>query len=281
MITHGTGPALMLSSVIFAAAAGGAQAQGVIVNDPQHIGVSRQTLGITRDILDNNRDTLKVVNDILQAVKGDRRMEAQGSFAQAALGGGFSMAQAPNLGSMLTGGQMSFGGLSGDSVKLASTLINGLMLVKSLSGMMGSQSGSSDKVYGNAVSTAAAVTGLIAATQGATQSRVGQYQQAGGQIGQAKDIKGAIDQNTQIQLQNGLLLNEVIGQQNGILATLQAQRMQELTSDSEMSKMLGFDRSRSGFIGGVPAPTTPTTPQQPPTTTTIAGGNTLVRALGN
>lgn len=281
MIMHGTRQVLTLSGIIFAAAAGGAHAQGVIVNDPQHIGVSRQTLGITRDILDNNRDTLKVVNDILQAVKGDRRMEAQGSFAQAALGGGFSMAQAPNLGSMLTGGQMSFGGLSGDSVKLASTLINGLMLVKSLSGMMGSQSGSSDKVYGNAVSTAAAVTGLIAATQGATQSRVGQYQQAGGQIGQAKDIKGAIDQNTQVQLQNGLLLNEVIGQQNGILATLQAQRMQELTSDSEMSKMLGFDRSRSGFIGGVAAPTTPTMPQQPSTTTTIAGGNTLVRTLGN
>jgi hypothetical protein len=261
--------------------ASGALAQGVIVNDPQHIGVSRQTLGITRDILDNNRDTLKTVNDILQAVKGDRRMESQGSFAQAALGGGFSMAQAPNLGSMLTGGQFSFGGLSGDTIKMASTLINGLMLVKSLSGMMGSQSGSSDKVYGNAVSTAAAVTGLIAATQGATQSRVGQYQQAGGQIGQARDIKGAIDQNTQVQIQNGLLLNEVIGQQNGILATLQAQRMQELTSDSEMSKMLGFDRNRSGFIGGAPAPTTPTSPQQPATTTTIAGGNTLVRTLGN
>lgn len=261
--------------------ASGALAQGVIVNDPQHIGVSRQTLTITRDILDNNRDTLKTVNDILQAVKGDRRMESQGSFAQAALGGGFSMAQAPNLGSMLTGGQFSFGGLSGDTVKLASTLINGLMLVKSLSGMMGSQSGSSDKVYGNAVSTAAAVTGLIAATQGATQSRVGQYQQAGGQIGQAKDIKGAIDQNTQIQLQNGLLLNEVIGQQNGILATLQAQRMQELTSDSEMSKMLAFDRARSGFIGGAPAPTTPTSPQQPSMTTNVAGGNTLVRTLGN
>jgi hypothetical protein len=272
---------LTLSVSLFALSAGGAMAQGVIVNDPQHIGVSRQTLAVTRDILDNNRDALRTVNDILQAVKGDRRTEAQGSFAQAALGGGFSMAQAPNLGSMLSGGQFSFGGLSGDSIKLASTLINGLMLVKSLSGMAGSQSGSSDKVYGNAVSTAAAVTGLIAATQGATQSRVGQYQQAGGQIGQAKDIKGAIDQNTQIQLQNGLLLNEVIGQQNGILATLQAQRMQELTSDSEMAKMLGFDRKRSGFVGGAGSPS-PMTPQQQPTSpTTIAGGNTLVRVLGN
>jgi hypothetical protein len=154
--------------------------------------------------------------------------------------------------------------------------------VKSLSGMAGSQSGSSDKVYGNAVSTAAAVTGLIAATQGATQSRVGQYQQAGGQIGQAKDIKGAIDQNTQVQLQNGLLLNEVIGQQNGILATLQAQRMQELTSDSEMAKMLGFDRAKSGFIGAAPGSQSPQQPTAPNTApTTIAGGNTLVRVLGN
>jgi len=41
----------------------------------------------------------------LQAVTGDRSSLAQGSLAQMALGGGFSMGQAPSLGSVISGGR--------------------------------------------------------------------------------------------------------------------------------------------------------------------------------
>ena len=68
----------------------------------------------------------------LQAVTGDRSSLAQGSLAQMALGGGFSMGQAPSLGSVISGGPLSFAGLGGNSQSIISTLISGLHLVKSL-----------------------------------------------------------------------------------------------------------------------------------------------------
>ena len=45
-----------------------------------------------------------------------------------ALGGGFSMAQAPSLGSVISGGALSFAGMGSASQNIVSTLINGLQL---------------------------------------------------------------------------------------------------------------------------------------------------------
>ena len=47
------------------------------------------------------------------------------------------------------------------------------------------------------------------------KSAPGALETAGGDIGKAEDIKGSIDQNTQLQVQAGLTINELIGVMNG------------------------------------------------------------------
>jgi len=77
---------------------------------------------------DGSKHPVECAKD-LQAVTGDRSSLAQGSLAQMALGGGFSMGQ-PFARSVISGGPLSFAGLGGNSQSIISTLISGLQLVK-------------------------------------------------------------------------------------------------------------------------------------------------------
>ncbi|RVO97608.1 conjugal transfer protein, partial [Sinorhizobium meliloti] len=65
-------------------------------------------------------------------------------------------------------------------------------------------------------------------------------EQAGANIGQAKDIKGSIDQNTQLQVQAGLTINELIGVMNGAVSSLQADNQRLLTDISNSKKALTY-----------------------------------------
>jgi len=62
----------------------------------------------------------------------------------------------------------------------------------------------------------------------------------GANIGQAKDIKGSIDQNTQLQVQAGLTINELIGVMNGAVSSLQADNQRRLTDISNSKKALTY-----------------------------------------
>ncbi|RVG41609.1 conjugal transfer protein, partial [Sinorhizobium meliloti] len=66
------------------------------------------------------------------------------------------------------------------------------------------------------------------------------FEQAGANIGQAKDIKGSIDQNTQLQVQAGLTINELIGVMNGAVSSLQADNQRRLTDISNSKKALTY-----------------------------------------
>ena len=59
------------------------------------------------------------------------------------------------------------------------------------------------------------VAALVTGSQQAVETRRGAFEQAGQQIGTAQDINGSIDQNTQLQVQAGLTINELIGVMNG------------------------------------------------------------------
>ncbi|TIR62726.1 MAG: conjugal transfer protein, partial [Mesorhizobium sp.] len=59
-------------------------------------------------------------------------------------------------------------------------------------------------------------------------------------IGQAQDIKGSIDQNTQLQVQAGLTINELIGVMNGAVSSLQADNQRRLTDISNSKKALSY-----------------------------------------
>lgn len=221
-------------AMALAATPGAAFAQ-VPVRDDATLRQAEETASNTSEIMKSNSNILDTVNRTLDAVTGNRDTA---SIANAALGNGFSMGGAPDFGSLM-GGQMSWGNL-GEFGKTAATIINAMNLVKSLSGNMdsGSLSGT-DKAYQSAVNTAAALTGMIQGTQAGASQRSQAFRQAGQLIGTAPDIKGSIDQNSQIQTQTAQTINELIGVQNATNAALNAEQMQELAAQAKAARIWG------------------------------------------
>jgi hypothetical protein len=200
--------------------------------------VAKQTADTTDRILDTNKNILTTVRDTLKAVTGGRASTAA-PLKDLAIGNGFSVSAMPSFDSILKEGVPNFGSTSGDIAKAATVFINGLQLVKSLSGQENS-SFSGDKSYEELVNTVLGVSALINGSQQAIETRRSAFEQAGTQIGTAQDIKGSIDQNTQLQVQSGLTMNEMIGVLNGAVISLQAENQRRLTDISNSKKTLSF-----------------------------------------
>lgn len=195
----------------------------VPVNDAANLAKAQEIATSTRQILETDREVLTNTQRTLQAITGDRSSAAQGSLAQMALGGGFNMASAPSLGSVISGGTLTFGGMGSDAQGIVSNLINGLQLVRSLTGLINGTARPTDQAYQNSVNVSATITGLVSSTQGAIQQRSSAFMQGGSQIGSAQDLKGSVDQNTQVQIQTGQTINELTGVVNtAVTATNQA-----------------------------------------------------------
>ncbi len=225
----------VLSSVAIVSAA---SAQVPVVDEP-NLTQAQQTASNTQQILSTDKDILSNVQKTLQAVTGDRTSAAQGSLAQMALGsGGFSMGNAPSLGSVISGGSLSFAGLGGNSQSIISTLINGLNLVKTLSGM--SSPLSTDNAYTNSVNTAATIVGLITSTQGAVQSASSAYSGGAQQIGSSPDVKASIDQNSQIQAQNGQSIVQLNGTVNTAAAAANQANLDRIAQFSAAARAMQF-----------------------------------------
>lgn len=226
---------LTACSVLFTSAA---WASGVPVIDGANLKVAKETAITTDKILNTNKDILSTVEDTLKAVTGDRGGDAN-QMQNLAVGNGFSVSSMPSFDSIMSGGVPNFGGMGGDISKIATTFINGLQLVKSLSGK--SNSGfSSDKSYEELMNTVLGVSALVTGSQKAVTTRRSALEQAGQSIGQAQDIKGSIDQNTQLQVQAGLTINELIGVMNGAVGSLQADNQRRLTDISNSKKALTY-----------------------------------------
>jgi len=228
---------LILTAYSVAALASSALAQ-VPVIDGANLEIAQRTSKTTDDILGTNKEVLKTVQETLQAVTGDRGSDAN-QMQNLAVGNGFSVSQMPSFDSLMSGGVPNFGSMGGDVSKVATTFINGLQLVKNLSGQAGS-SFSGDKSYEEMVNTVLGVAALVTGSQQAVQTRRTSFEQAGANIGQAKDIKGSIDQNTQLQVQAGLTINELIGVMNGAVSSLQADNQRRLTDISNSKKALSY-----------------------------------------
>ncbi|TIS34120.1 type IV secretion system protein [Mesorhizobium sp.] len=210
----------------------------VPVIDNANFKIAKETSVTTDKILNTNKDILTTVTDTLKAVTGDRGSES-GQMQNLAVGNGFSVASMPSFDSLMSGGVPNFGGIGGDISQVASAFINGLQLVKSLSGKANSGF-SSDKSYEELVSTVLGVAALVNGSQKAVTTRRTAFEQAGQNIGQAQDIKGSIDQNTQLQVQAGLTINELVGVMNGAVSSLQADNQRRLTDISNSKKALSY-----------------------------------------
>ena len=208
------------------------------VIDKTNYAVAKDTAEKTAKILDTNKDILTTVEKTLQAVTGDRGSDA-GSLKNIAIGDGFSVTSVPSFDSVLQSGMPNFGSMGPEIAKAATLFINGLQLVKSLSGKDDS-SLASDKSYEELVKTVLGVSALINGSQQAVETRRSALESAGQGIGASKDIKGSIDQNTQLQVQTGLTLNEMIGTMNAAVQSLQADNQRKLTDISNTRKALTY-----------------------------------------
>ncbi|MGL4438695.1 MAG: type IV secretion system protein [Bosea sp. (in: a-proteobacteria)] len=220
---------------------GATQAQ-VPVNDAANLAKSTEIANTTNDILTASRDIMQNTQRTLQAVTGDRTGQA-GQLASMALGGGFSMGQAPSLGSLLSGGPLSFQGM-GSSQGMVSQLINGLQLVQSLSGLINGQRTGNDQGYRNSVNLAATMAGMVSSTQGAIQTRSQAFTTGGQQIGSAPDLKGSVDQNTQVQIQTGQTINELTGVVNNAVAATNQQNLERLQLLSSTARAMSITPGR-------------------------------------
>src|SRR5277367_2418166 len=218
----------------------------VPVIDAATLSQATTTAANTAAIMSTNQQILTSVTATQAAVSGSR---TTGSMTSGALGSGFTMTSAPSLSSILGGGQMSWGSL-GSYGQTAATIVNGLNLVKTLSGNpSGGSLGGSDAAYLGAVNTAAALAGVVAGAQAAAATRTAALQSSGALIGSAPDIKGSIDQNSQMQVQTALIINELIGVMNGANASLNAQQMQELAGQSTAARIMTYNASTATLVG--------------------------------
>jgi hypothetical protein len=226
---------IISSTIMFVASVAFAD---VPVIDKTNYAVARHTAEATDKILNTNKEILTTVEETLKAVTGDRSSTAK-PMQNLAVGNGFSVSAIPSVESLLQGGVPNFGGMSSEVAKVATFYLNRLQLVKSLSGQANS-SFSGDKSYEQLVSTVLGVAALIDGSQQAVETRKSAFEQASGEIGTAEDIKGSIDQNTQLQLQAGLTINELIGVMNGAVSSLQADNQRRLTDISNSKKALTY-----------------------------------------
>lgn len=209
------------------------------VIDRTNYAVARKTADTTAKILDTNKDMLATVEKTLQAVTGDRGGDA-GSLKDLAIGNGFSVSSVPSFDKLLRDGMPDFGAMNGNVAEAASTFINGLKLVKSLSGKEDSGL-ASDKSYEELMRTVLGVAAMINGSRQALETRRAALEGAGQGIGQATDVKGSIDQNTQLQVQTGLTLNEMIGVLGAGVQSLQAENQRRLTDISNTRKALTYE----------------------------------------
>jgi hypothetical protein len=214
-------------------------AADIPVIDKTNYAVARDTAEKTGNILDTNKEILTTVEETLKAVTGDRGSDA-GPLKDIAIGNGFNVSSVPSFDQLLKGGMADFGSLDSRVVQAATLFINGLQLVRSLSGKQDS-SLSSDKSYEELMKTVMGVSALITGSQQAVETRRSALETAGGEIGKAEDIKGSIDQNTQLQVQTGLTLNEMIGVLNGGVQSLHAENQRKLTDMSNTRKALRYE----------------------------------------
>ena len=162
--------AFQVPALVAALVAAGSAFSQVPVIDSATLTQATQTAQNTAQIMNTNQQILTTVNQTLSAVTGTRTTSTLSSLG---LGSGFSMSSVPGLSSLLGGGGMSMAGL-GQYGSLASSIINSLNLVKTLTGAS-SATMPTDQAWTGAVNTVAAITAAIAGSQAASTARTTRF----------------------------------------------------------------------------------------------------------
>ncbi len=132
-----------------------------------------------------------------------------------------------------------FGGLSGSQKNEIATALNALNLVASLINLAdGAKNPGVNQQYQKGLNQVTALTGVVEGMGQSAVDRTNRIKELQGQIGQAKDLKGALDQNTQWMNQNALVLNEDVGLTNFIVHQQNEQDKANLLLISQMARAM-------------------------------------------
>lgn len=166
------------------------------------LGTDKQISKNTNDILDTDKKILDTVKKTLDAITGDRKQDTKTQTAAAPSGN----EDFANIDKAL------------DALKDASDGIK----VQYEKRVTTDNKANKDPLIEKVSRTTTDMSSFIKATLDALKIRKTNYYAVSQNIGTTQDIKGSIDQNSQIQVQNGLLLNELAGINNNILASNQS-----------------------------------------------------------
>ncbi len=112
--------------------------------------------------------------------------------------------------------------------------------MQTITGLANGQTNPVDTAYKNSVNVAATLSGLINSTQSAMQTRSQAFTQGGQQIGTAQDLKGSVDQNTQVQIQTGQTINELNGVVNNAAAAANQANLDRIAAQSAAARAMKF-----------------------------------------
>ncbi|RZS70623.1 hypothetical protein EV217_5325 [Phyllobacterium myrsinacearum] len=209
----------------------------VRVRDAENIRLASQIGELSRQIQADTSLVKDHTHRTLQAVTGERGQDAA-LFAKLATGQGFSMAGAPDLAAILQANQAAFGGIGAPFQNSAAKLINGLNLVKSLADQFGNGATASSRNYDQAVRSLTTMAALTDAMNAAARQRSEGFDDAARHVGAAGDLKGALEQNTQMVLQGNQTTNEAVGSLNSQVHLLSEQQRAGIAAMSERNRAL-------------------------------------------
>ncbi len=208
----------------------------VPVKDSQNISISEDIKRLSSEIQQDTSVVKDNTTKTLQAITGDRKQDAS-QFAKLATGNGFTMGQAPDFNTVLSSNAAVFGGIGGQFQNTAAKLINGLNLVKMVvDTAKGGELSGANQAYSQGINALTTLTALTDAMNSATKDRQNSFMQATQQIGTAKDLKGALEQNTQMVLQGNQTANEAVGSLNNQVMLLNQQYKAALATSSQNLK---------------------------------------------
>ena len=208
----------------------------VPVKDADNIAVSKEIEKLSSSIRDDTSIVKDNTTKTLAAITGDRTQDAS-QFAKLATGNGFTMGQAPDFSTVLSSNAAVFGGIGGQFQNTAAKLINGLNLVKMVvDTVKGGELSGANQAYSQGINALTTLTALTDAMNSATKDRQTSFMQATQQIGTAKDLKGALEQNTQMVLQGNQTANEAVGSLNNQVMLLNQQYKAALATSSQNLK---------------------------------------------
>lgn len=179
-----------------------------------------------QEILKTDKDILDTVKKTLEAITGDRTQDSKTT--SSAAGQSFTSASStPSVAS-----------------QAATTAIDNIAKMANVKFDLNGKSGDGKTTNPTLQASATATVdfgAIIAGILKASIARDAALQQASEQIGKTQDLKGSIDQNTQLQVQNGKILNEIVGVLNGNLVSSETRNRTDVTNTFQSMNAMSYN----------------------------------------